>query len=169
VTESGLGKGTLYRYFQNKQDLFMSLIDWFLVDIGEEIAHAWTDDMPASRKIRVMVQVFLDETEQFIPFFKVTLDFWAQTLESERLQRTFRSWLKRYQEQFASIIEAGVASGEFRPVDSDQAALGLFAMLDAVGLYKTLLGEEIDLHNTIKTTLDIFLAGLKKEAEGDVV
>jgi AcrR family transcriptional regulator len=168
VAESGLGKGTLYRYFENKQDLFMSLIDWFMLEIDEEIAHAWTVDMPAADKIRAMVQVFLDEAEQLTPFFKLTLDFWAQTLESKRLQRTFSAWLKRYQERFAPIIEAGIASGEFRPVNSEQAALGLFAMVDGVGLYKTLLEAEIDLDNTVRTTLDIFLNGLKNEVEDDV-
>lgn len=146
----------------------MSLIDWVMLEFGEEISHAWTDEMSAAEKIQAMVQIFLDEAEQFIPFFKITLDFWAQTLESERMQRTFMTWLKQYQHQWAAVIEAGIASGEFRPVNSEQAALGLFAILDAVGLYKTLLGAEIDLPGTIETTLDIFLAGLKKEAEHNV-
>jgi len=165
VAESGLGKGTLYRYFDNKQELFMSLIDWFMLEFGEEMSHAWTDEMSAAEKIRAMIQVFLDEAEQFIPFFKITLDFWAQTLESERMQRTFMTWLTQYQQQLATVIEAGIASGEFRPVNAEQAALGLFAVLDAVGLYKTLLSAEIDLPGTIETTLDIFLDGLKGEGD----
>lgn len=168
VAASGLGKGTLYRYFENKQDLFMSLIDWFMFEIDEEMAHAWTAEMPAADKIRAMVQVFLDEAEQLTPFFKLTLDFWAQTLESERLQRTFSAWLQRYQARFVPIIEAGMAGGEFRPVNAEQAALGLIAMVDAVGLYKTLLEAEIDLDNTVKTTLDLFLNGLRTEVKADV-
>lgn len=162
VAESGLGKGTLYRYFQNKQDLFISLIDWFMLEFDEEMSHAWTDDMSAADKIRAMMMVFVEDSEQLIPFFKITVDFWAQTSESDRLQRSFSTWLQRYQQQFSAVVEAGIASGEFRPVNSDQAALALFAMLDAVGLYKTLLGAQIDLHNTVETALEIFLAGLKR-------
>jgi AcrR family transcriptional regulator len=168
VAESGLGKGTLYRYFQNKQDLFMSLIDWFMSEFGEEISHAWTDDMSASEKIQAMVKVFLDESEQFIPFFKITVDFWAQSLESERLQSIFWTYLQRYQQQFASIIEAGMADGEFRKLDAKQAALALFATLDALMLYRTLLGTKIDLHSTVNTSLDLFLEGLKQAGDGHV-
>ena len=59
-------------------------------------------------------------------------------------------------------------SGEFRPVNAEQAALALVAMLDGVGLYKTLLSAEIDLHNTVTTALDLFLAGLEQEAQDHV-
>jgi TetR/AcrR family fatty acid metabolism transcriptional regulator len=168
VAESALGKGTLYRYFQNKQDLFISLIDWFMLEFDEEISHAWTDDLSAADKIRAMVMVFVEDSEQLIPFFKITVDFWAQTSESDRLQCSFSTWLQRYQQQFGAVIEAGIASGEFRPVNGDQAALALFAMLDAIGLYKTLLGAQIDLHNTVETALEIFLTGLKRWGENHV-
>jgi len=169
VAESGLGKGTLYRYFENKQELFISLIDWFMLEFDEDLAQVWVGrDMSANDKIRAMVNVFLDETEQLIPFFRITLDFWAQTLESDRLQQIFWNWLKRYQAQFAQVIEAGIAAGEFRPVNANQAALALVAVLDAVGLYKTLVSDEVDLYGTAETAVDIFLAGMKKEDADDV-
>lgn len=165
VKESGLSKGALYWHFKSKQELFIALIDWFMAEFSEEISQAWTDEMSATDKIRAIVQVFLDETEQLIPFFKITLDFWAQTPENERLQRIFWTWLKRYQRQIAQVIEAGIASGEFRPVNAEQAALALVALLDGVGLYKTMLDAEIDLHNTVQTTIEVFLTGLKKETD----
>ncbi len=163
VAESGMGKGTLYRYFENKQDLFISLIDWFFLEVSKEITHAWDDSMPAADKIRAMVQIFLDESEQLFPFFKITVDFWAQTFENDRLQRTFWTWLQQYQMQFSTVIDEGIAGGEFRVVNSKAVALGLVAMLDGVALYKTLLSKEIDFPGTILALMEAILAGLKTE------
>jgi TetR/AcrR family fatty acid metabolism transcriptional regulator len=168
VTESGMGKGTLYRYFETKQDLFISLIDWFMLEFDEEIAHSWSEGMPAADRIRAMVNVFLQESEQLIPFFKITVDFWAQSMESDRLQRMFWKWLRRYQKQLAGVIKEGVARGEFRPVQAEQVALGLFATLDALALYRSLMGSDIDLPGTVNASLEVFLAGLQQQ-EGDNV
>lgn len=164
VAESGLGKGTLYRYFENKQDLFISMVGWAMDMFDREAVASLRDDMSAADKIRAMVQTFLTESEQLVPFFKVTLDFWAQTLDSSRLQQTFWKYLQRYGHELEEIINAGIAAGEFRPVNAWHVALSIVGLLDALGLYKTLLSDEIEMHGTVTTAVDAILAGISVEA-----
>lgn len=161
VAESGMSKGSLYWHFKSKQDLFVSLIDWFMFEIIEETSHAWTEEMSAAEKIRAGIMVFVDNFEQFMPFYKIIMDFWAQAFEQEQVLHMFDDYLEQFIAQLVPIIEEGVASGEFRSVDASHAALALVATFDAIGLYRVLLGEKIDVQGTMETTLDLMLTGLK--------
>jgi AcrR family transcriptional regulator len=161
VAESGLSKGALYWHFKSKQELFVSLIEWYMSAFGEEASHAWTDDMSATDKIRAMMMFFVDSSEQLIPFFKITIDFWAQTSEDEQLRAIFDEMLDNFQQQLRTIIEEGITNGEFRPVDTSQLALALIAALDALALYRTLLGDKIDVQSSVEALLEVVIAGLK--------
>lgn len=161
VAESGLSKGSLYWHFKSKHDLFISLIDWFMVGVREDMAHAWGEDMTSGAKIRAVVMAVVDNSAEMIPFFKITLDFWAQTPEDEDLRQRFDSMLDEFQTQLGLIIEAGIASGEFRPIKARQLALALLAMIDSLVLYTTLLGDKIDISGSVETMLEILLKGLK--------
>lgn len=161
VAESGMGKGTLYRYFSTKQELFVSLVNWMMFEMYEEMAHINLSGLPASDQLRKIAAAVLDDMEQLLPFYKITLDFWAQTTEVEAARQMFSQLLTQFQMQLTPIVEGGIASGEFQPVDVPQALLGLIAMLDGLGLYKALLGDDINLRATIDTGLEIFLAGLQ--------
>ncbi len=162
VAQSGLSKGALYWHFKNKQDLFFSLIEWFMLEFSEEIFHAWTDDMSAADKIRAMTIASVEGSEQLVPFFKVLLDFWAQTTEDEQLLRIFDNTLAEFQNQVGAIIEQGIANGEFRPVNASHLSLALFGVVDSLFLYKTLLGDKIDMRGSAESLLEVLLEGLKQ-------
>jgi AcrR family transcriptional regulator len=161
VAQSGLSKGALYWHFKSKKELFIALVEWFMSQIGEEISHAWTADMSAADKIRTMAMVSLESSEQLIPFVKVILDFWAQTSEDEQLQQMFNRIIEGYQDQLGEIIAEGIASGEFHPVDAPNLSLALFGMLDALFLYKTLLGDKVDMRGSAEAAVEVMIEGLR--------
>ena len=87
VAESGLGKGTLYRHFENKQHLFVSMTRWMMEGIGEDMAMISSQPQPVIKRLRAMVQVLLDDMEQLLPFFRITLDYWAHTIEDDLIRQ----------------------------------------------------------------------------------
>jgi len=162
VAQSGLSKGALYWHFKSKQELFIALVEWFILELGKEIAHAWTEEMSAADKIRTMALVSLESSEQLVPFVKVFLDFWAQTPEDEQLRQIFNSIIEKYQSELGEIIAEGIASGEFRAVkEPRKLSLALFGMLDALFLYYTLLGDKVDMRGSAEAALEVMLAGLR--------
>ena len=168
VTKSGLSKGALYWHFKSKQELFVSLIEWYIFAFGEEAFHAGTEEMSATEKIRAIMMFFIDSSEQYIPFFKITIDFWAQTSEDEQLRAIFDEMIDKFQQQLGALFEEGVANGEFRPVDIPNLALALIATLDALALYTPLLSDKIDIHGSAEALLEVVIAGLKPQGANDV-
>lgn len=163
VATSGMGKGTLYRHFETKNDLFVSLVQWLFETIGQEMVEFDADELSSAERLRAMVNHLLADLEQLLPFYRITLDYWAHTIEDEQVRHIFDVALDQFQTAIAPVIEAGIASGEFRPVNARLAALSLMAMLDGLGLYKALLETNFDLAGTVETLMDIFLAGLRSE------
>jgi AcrR family transcriptional regulator len=161
VVQSGLSKGALYWHFKSKQELFIALVEWFMAEFSQSIAHAWTAEMLAGDKIRAMILVSVESSEQFIPFIKIFLDFRAQTTEDEQLQQMFAMMFAQFQNQLIALITEGIANGEFRPIDAPQLSLALLGTVDSLFLYKTLLGDQIDMRSTANTFIDIILVGLK--------
>ena len=161
VAASGLSKGSLYWHFKSKQELFIALVEWFFNEVNEDVFHAWTEEMSAADKIRSMMMVALESSEQLIPFFNVFLDFWARTSEDEQLRQMFDGMITDYQTLIGGLIEEGIASGEFRPVNVPHLSLAIFGVVDALMLYQALLGEKINARGSATTALDVILAGLK--------
>ncbi len=161
VAQSGLSKGALYWHFKGKRELFIALVDWFMLQMGEQIALVWTDDMSATDKIRSMADITVAGSEPMVPFIKIFLDFWAQTPEDEQLQQIFGSIIDDYETRLEKIINEGIASGEFQPVENPRnLSLALFAMFDALFLYYTLLGDKVDMQGSARAAVDVMLAGL---------
>ena len=148
--------------------MFISLIEWYMSGLSEEALDNLSDQMSAAEKIRTMLEFFLGYSEQLVPFFKITIDFWAQTSEDEQLRAFFDQMLTDFQQQMGSIIEQGIASGEFRPVSSADLALALVAALDALTLYKTLLSDKIDIKGAAEALLEVVIAGLRAKGAADV-
>ncbi|RME74273.1 MAG: TetR/AcrR family transcriptional regulator [Chloroflexi bacterium] len=160
VSASGLSKGALYWHFNSKQDLFIALMEWFFQQISDDVAHAWRDGMSAADRLRAMTRATLKDSERLIPFFKLFLDFWAQTPEDERLASLLERTLTEFQQQISAVIEDGIAAGEFKPVNAPMIALSLFGVLDSLFLYRTLLGEKIDMYTAAETAVETLIAGL---------
>ncbi len=163
VSESGLSKGALYWHFKSKQELFVSLLESFIVGFTQELIQTNTNDtMSAADKMRALTEAFAHSSEEFFTIYKLTMDFWAQSTEDETIRELFVRTIDQAMDSLTGIIEAGIAAGEFRQVDASQVALGWFATLDALGLYKAILGEKVDLIRATEAILEVFMAGLKR-------
>jgi AcrR family transcriptional regulator len=59
VAESGLSKGTLYWYFKSKDDLFLSLVKSFFLDMRQDFENILEQPTTPSGKLRAMAQGFV--------------------------------------------------------------------------------------------------------------
>ena len=133
---AGLSKGTIYLYFPNKEELFREVIRSTVVSNIEtseqEIsAMAGTATEVLTRSLRAY-WVFI-RSPQFAPLFRLIhaeiqnfpdlARFYAEEVVARRLRL------------IASIVERGVESGEFRPVNAFSAARMVAAPFVIHGLW----------------------------------
>lgn len=112
---AGMQSGSLYAHISSKEDLLFEIMDQgadrFLAAL-EPIAGA---DLSAADKLRLGLAAHITTVSEHIGAARIFLHEW-RALERQRRQ-VIQAKRDRYEELWAQIIAAGVASGEFRHVD----------------------------------------------------
>ena len=161
VAESNLSKGTLYWYFDSKKDLFNAALTSVAEDLDQGTSHIQDSYSTASDKLRAISQAAVSIGEEAPSFFSLFLEFWASSSHSQRgeVGAFWLDMLEEYRNTVTDIIEEGIASGEFRPVDAEPLVWALLAAYDGLAAYLT-LKPDLDLAQINEALTDVLIKGL---------
>lgn len=129
ATRAGVSKGTIYLYFKNKEALFKAVIEAGLAPVVETIETATAkDDRPAIELLhgyfgalqRIMHETPMASSLKLLVTESGNFPALAQWFEGNAICRA--------KTVLTNIVEAGIASGDFRPVAAD-AVTNIFFLL----------------------------------------
>ena len=127
---AGAGKSTLYDYFETKEDILAAYFETEIQAITEKAALILEKDWPAAEKLR---QILLAQLEYLLEnknfYLKLTIELQRLSLASQQRLQVIRH---AYQDMLCQVIEAGIAEGSFRPVDSFLAMRLIMGALNPV-------------------------------------
>lgn len=162
VAESGLSKGTLYWYFDSKDDLFSSAAAAFFEDFSQETLAELEQFATATEKLRVGARSLVDLTREAEGLFGLFIEYWLQSEHREEGRRFWAEMLVGYQTAIADIIEEGTRSGEFKPVDARALVWAIMAAYDGLAAYGLFL-PDMDLEQISGVFIETLLKGLKAD------
>lgn len=135
VQESGLSKGALYWYFKGKRELFLSLFQEVIGQLGQTWQSITVNqDVSATDKLLASMALFRNELGEMVPLFSVMMEAWALTRHDEDVESLFRGFYQPYLEIMTQIIKEGVASGEFYTGSTTAMALVVMTLYDGIAL-----------------------------------
>jgi TetR/AcrR family fatty acid metabolism transcriptional regulator len=150
----GVGKGTLYRYFPSKRELYFALTFDGVGRLHDEIAAAVASDDPAARKIEQIVR-------RTLAFFWNRRGFFALIHGHElKPDADVREWFTRragLTKLVEKTLRQAIAAGDVRPVDPRIATEMLFGMMRAVNRYRA-RGDAIE--PLVQSVVDVFMRGV---------
>lgn len=126
---TGLTRPALYHYVANKDELLARLV----TEIAEQPAQLLhtineRDDLDPAQRLREMALSIARHQMQAPERFRLLIRSEAELPES--LANTYRSSRRRVLKEFVGVIDDGIRAGQFFPVDSRTAALGIIGMLN---------------------------------------
>ncbi len=153
---SGMGKSSLYDFFETKEEIILVLLDEPLIEMNQRAAAIIASaDSVATRLARVMhmhLEILLRDRAFFL-----RLAYEAQRL-SQEAQQKYQAMRYAYQDLIVGLIDAGVADGSFRAVDSAMVVKILLASMSSV-LYTTRpVGTPQEMLDKV---LDLILSGIQ--------
>lgn len=162
VAESGLSKGSLYWHYKNKLDLFLSIMNWYFAQMEQELEASIQAAPTATAKLQTLAEIVaqLFSNPELEPLVNVLVDFYAETRHDAEVEAAMQQVLLPYIEFVANIVEAGVAAGEFKPVNARQIAVALMAAFDGLYLYGLMLRDEFDWTEVSHLLAGVLLNGL---------
>ena len=165
---AGVAKGTLYRYFENKAELYVAVLAANGELFERKLREAGSDaSAPAPERIRRIARFYFDHWTTNRQYFQI---FWAIENQPvigelpegvlEEVTRLWQSCLRI----LAEIVEAGVAEGSLRPCEPWEIADLLWTLGN--GLIQSEASpphrriRQRPLAETFRRAIDIVLAGL---------
>jgi len=149
--KAGVGKGTIYDYFKNKEDIVFEIINILMADMNAIKEQRINEAKTSKAKIKIFFDFFYnpdkaDLREIFKEFVSISL-----THPSEDIQEFLQTTHAHYYTWFCEILQEGIDRGEIQPL-AIHLAKGLFVLGDGFFVSNTMTGntqnieEEINLH-----------------------
>ena len=122
-----VGKPTLYRYFPSKEELFLEVFKSGLDRLDSEVAAILKDRELPRRSLERLLQALLSALGGQVAALRMLTD--DQSAVMRRWRNEFRRRRRPFVEAARTILEQGIASGEFRPVDLDAVPSMIIAIV----------------------------------------
>ena len=157
-----VGKGTLYRYFQSKRELFLAAVDRGMRRLCEHIDRsiAEIDDPP--ERIAQVVRLYLGFFAEHPELAELLIQERAQF--KDRKKPTYFEYREANRERLRSLYRSYIAEGQIRDMPVDR-------ILDVLGdlLYGTMFtnyfsGRQTSLEVQAQDILDVVFHGILSEA-----
>ena len=119
--EARVAKGTLYIYFKNKDHILESAVETSLAPLLKELYDMFDSDLAPNRKLKNFSLCLFKFFDTHKDLFRILLyDRQQAHLQRTRYQ-TSRYWA--FIEKITGVIDDGIQSGFFLPVDSSKVAI----------------------------------------------
>ncbi|HEY1348906.1 MAG TPA: TetR/AcrR family transcriptional regulator [Ktedonobacteraceae bacterium] len=156
---AGIGKGTIYLYFENKRELFLAMLRHIatrqLATIRAALAAEGSIHVRLQRLLRAFAHLAKEESDSFnvlmSALYGVNRSFQA---EATRL-------LRDYVATIALLLEQSQARGEIRCAQIEATALMILSLTESYVLSARVLGHtEQDIARQAQAVADLVLTGI---------
>lgn len=157
---AGVGKGTLYGYFENKEDIVFEIVNILMQKHNEKLLIEIQKEISTKDKIKKLSEFFYNEDEYelrefYKEFVSITLVSPTQNMKDFQTQAS-----THYYNMLQEIIQNGIDNGELLP-ESIALSRGLFV----VGKGMFIVDNITDSIENLKKELDKFIDAIFKLME----
>ncbi|RFM23301.1 MAG: TetR/AcrR family transcriptional regulator [Candidatus Thermochlorobacter aerophilum] len=169
--EANVGKGTLYEYFETKEDLFFAVYESWIHEYEMEMERQAQAHLDPVSKASALIDTTVAFYERHAAHAAILLEFWAHAIRSQNVR-----FLNRIRQMKARLAKLGgqvtkelIALKLFVDVDVDSFTRLELAMSDGVFLQWILDGQSYSLRDAYKFRQSLIGAGLMTDALRKVV
>ena len=163
-----IGKGTIYEYFQSKDEILAASFQHFMTQVETVIADrlAQTDD--PLKRLEAYFSSWADILESgSMEYIEITLDFWAEGIRSKDRFSSL-DLMKVYYDnrQFIErLLEDCISERCIKQIDTKIVASIIIGTLDGLLIQWILDKNVFDIKNAVSSFARLLLDGLKEDKE----
>jgi AcrR family transcriptional regulator len=162
--ETGLSKGTLYLYFKSKDDLIIAILDRIFQGVFTQLGGRINDQPNATEAINLFTEEAIRDYKRMLRLMPVAYEFLALAFRNRTVQKALKLYFQKYMDVLIPIIQRGIDSGEFRPVDASEVAVAAAAIYEGTVLLWVYDSSLVDLEHHIRSSMKLLLEGIQARA-----
>jgi AcrR family transcriptional regulator len=166
--QAQIGKGTLYEYFDSKEDLFFAVFEWFFELMTAHTA-VGIDQISgtAADRLRALSESLMGAWEQVLEVQTLFMEFWAAAGSSpkqEKFKEAFKTGYRTFRQIIGDLIREGIQAGIFRSdIDIDSLTSVMVGAWDCLPL-QAWFDPEVNPAVVAREFMDVILKGLAADA-----
>lgn len=149
--ESGLSKGTLYRFFTSKDDLLMTILDHWDEWVKERL-----EKYPKAKTPLEELKLFCLASVTQMNEHKALINVWLEFFISDKAKDKVRQSHETERQMIVGIISQGMESGLYKKLPPVAVANTLIALLEGV-IAIAAVDPEFDMKERFEEMWDVFV------------
>lgn len=162
VEEAGLSKGAFYWYFESKNELVTAILEGLFESELIDLENTGGQGTSASERMTTFIRRVCTDLQESAEILPIMFEFYALAFRDPAVWKSMEKFFRRYVQALAPVIEQGIESGEFRPLDVQEAAIAVGAVLEGTLLLWAYDPETVKLERHLESGLRLLLKGIMK-------
>ena len=161
VEESGLSKGTLYWYFKSKEDIINAILRRLFTGDLENLESLVQAEGTASERLLQLTNNRVNGMKQMSSLVPIIFEFYAVAVHQQWVQQFIGEYFKHFRTLLEELIQQGIDTGEFRPVNATKAAISLASLYEGLTLHWLMDPQTVQWEILSENSIPMLLDGLK--------
>lgn len=159
ATIAGIGKGTIYEYFDSKLQLFQEMLESSLQSYYETLDAGNKENMSFEERVYLLFEahlIFCREQKQL-----TRIIFWDTEIFDEELKDWTIQIRREKEEKLIAIVQKGMDQGEIRDVGARLVSQVIIGSLGSIWMPITLEGWEVNPGDLAHQLTEILMNGIR--------
>ena len=162
VEKTKLSKGAIYWYYSSKKEVYLSLVNHWVIRYSATLNHIVEYDQSAANQLQELFNYFINQYEHNPTVFKALAEFWSLAGRDEEFKDKFDKVYSEFLLLIEKIILKGIKNNEFKNVDTKIAAVSIMVNIESAIWFTLFENHGITPTEYMETITAFILAGLKK-------
>lgn len=158
--ESELSKGTLYWYFNSKDEIILAMMNRLFEREFADLEALQRADGTAIERMEAFTDFLIQDISQLLALIPIVYEYLSLSFRDNTIRQTLRDYLRAYLEHLIPIIQQGIDQGEFRQVDASEVSIAIGAIVEGTILLWVYDSETIQVEKHIRSSLNLLFDGL---------
>ena len=163
VQSSNLSKGAIYWYYKSKKEMYLDLVNFWVMRYSVILNHIVEEKASPSRQLKDLFQFFIDQYETDPQPFAALTEFWSMAQKDDEFNTKLQKVYTHFLELIEDIILRGVQSGEFKKLDIRMTALSIMVNIESINWFTLFDTHGVSVKEYMQTITDFILAGILKK------